>query len=234
MTEMAATTLVGAPAVPWGLPVRLALRYRGPHEFHYVLFKVLLDPVYRATISALHGSVLPLLDIGCGPGLLACYLRRCGFSGAIHGFDYDARKIEIARRATESLPNCQFDTGDARTSLPPHHGHVTILDILQFFTPTEQEALLREAAARVAPGGRLIIRSCLKDEGWRFGVTRAGDWFAKVTAWMKEHPVHYPTEGQLRAVLEGAGLRGAVTPLPGRLPFNNFLLVFERPAADVA
>ena len=49
--------------------------------------------------------------------------------------------------------------GDARRDLPEHCGDVAILDILQFFDDPDKTALLESAAARVAPGGTLIVRS---------------------------------------------------------------------------
>jgi SAM-dependent methyltransferase len=214
-------------SVPSGLPWRLCPRFPLFYHFHYVFFKLLLDPVYRAALIELNSKPLPLLDIGCGPGLLACYLRACGFSQAIHGIDYDAQKIDVARRVMNATDS-SFEVIDVRERLPDHSGHVTILDILQFFTPCEQTALLEAAAARVARGGKLIIRSCLREEGWRFRLSQAGDIFARMTFWLPR-TVFYPSRETVLRPLETAGLRGRIRRLSGPLPFNNFLLVFERP-----
>jgi 2-polyprenyl-3-methyl-5-hydroxy-6-metoxy-1,4-benzoquinol methylase len=211
---------------PRRLPWRLSRRYPFPYHFHYVFFKLLLDPVYRAAASELTSS-LPLLDIGCGPGLLACFLRVGGFSAAIHGIDYDARKVAVASRVMRGMPNTSFAVADVRDQLPAHSGHVTILDILQYFTPPQQKALLEAAAARVTRGGKLIVRSCLRESNWRFRLTRASDSFARITFWMPRS-IAYPARETLFEILESTGLRGNCRRLSGRLPFNNFLFVFQR------
>ena len=88
--------------------------------------------------------------------------------------------------------------------------------------------MLAAAASRVAPGGRLLIRTCLREDGWRFRLTRAGDWIAKTSTWMKDRATHYPSHEELAATLHAAGLTGSVRRLSGRLPFNNYLLSFGR------
>ena len=197
----------------------------------YVPAKLRSDPVYSAVAHELEGSDLPVLDVGCGIGLLAQYLRALGHAAPICGFDYDERKIASASAMTAGLNGMSFHVGDARKDLPAHLGHVVILDILQFFTPDEQEALLMEAARRVSPGGKLIIRSGLSDGSWRYRITVLGDLLARATAWMKAAPVAYPMEAQFQRVLTAAGLSVTLTPLWGSTPFNNYLIVATRPAA---
>lgn len=205
------------------LSVRLWDRY-------YVPAKLRSDPVYSAVAKELADTELPVLDIGCGLGLLGFYLREAGFKPEITGFDYDTRKISSALRMAErgDYAGLVFLTGDARTGLPEHGGNVVILDILQFFTRVEQGALLQAAAARVAAGGRLVIRSGLEDDSVRFRITVAGDWLAKLTLWMKAAPVCYPTRELFESVLGAAGLKVRVGPLWGGTPFNNHLIVAER------
>jgi 2-polyprenyl-3-methyl-5-hydroxy-6-metoxy-1,4-benzoquinol methylase len=196
----------------------------------YVSAKLGSDPVYAAVTQELDGSALPVLDIGCGLGLLAFYLREAGFQPDITGFDYDVRKIKGAQGMSErgSFAGLSFMAGDARGGLPDFGGNVVILDILQFFTLAEQESLLRAAASRVAPGGKLVIRSCLRDDSTRFRVTVAGDWLAKLTFWMKAAPVCYPDRELFESVLGSAGLSVRVEPLWGGTPFNNHLIAAER------
>lgn len=200
------------------------------YNHHYVPAKLRSDPVYAAVVQELAGSALPLLDIGCGIGLLAFYLRESGHTMAITGCDYDAPKIACAQRmaAQGGYAGLTFMAGDARMGLPEFSGHVVILDILQFFTRAEQEALLRAAASRVAAGCKLIIRSGLRDESLRFRITVAGDWLAKLTFWMKAAPVCYPDRDLFESVLGAAGLRVQIAPLWGGTPFNNHLIVAER------
>lgn len=198
---------------------------------HYTRAKLRSDPVYGAVMREIAGSTAPLLDTGCGIGLLSHYIRACGHTAPVTGFDYDERKITAAKRmaALAGHEQLSFTTGDARTTgLPEFSGHVVILDILQFFTESEQDALLTAAAKRIAPGAKLIIRSGLRDDSWRFRITVLGDYLAKICLWMKAGPTCYPEAPQFRRVLEAAGLRVHIEPMWGGTPFNNFLIVGER------
>jgi len=195
----------------------------------YIPSKFRTDPLYRAVFDQYHDSELPLLDIGCGLGLLAFYLRYRGLAFPIHGVDYDIRKIHAARKAADAsgFPDLDFHPCDARRELPDHHGNVTILDILQFFQPDERQMMLRQAADRLAPGAKLVIRSGLRDTTWRFHITVAGDIFAKAARWMKSAPSCYPNADDFIRALSGYG-EVSITPLWGNTPFNNHLIVLTR------
>ncbi|MCW1886268.1 class I SAM-dependent methyltransferase [Luteolibacter flavescens] len=211
------------------LPKKLAAPFPGVWDRCYVGSKVKTDPLYGAVHEELRGSALPLLDLGCGLGLLAFYLRERGLDFPITGVDYDPRKIESAWKASAALDHrdLSFATHDARQGLPEHHGNVTILDILQFFTPEEQATLIGLAASRVAPGGKLVIRSCLRDDSRRFKVTVFCDYIAKATFWMKAAPTHYPSAEEFQRNLSPHG-KVTISPLWGGTPFNNHLIVMEK------
>lgn len=212
---------------------KLARLFGSPWHRNYVKSKLRTDPLYDGVFGELVDEVLPLLDLGCGLGLLAFYLRERGLEFPILGTDYDPRKIEDAvRLAKHHYPGrkLDFQVGDAREGIPDFEGNVTILDILQFFSPEEQDQLLTNAAACVAPGGKLVIRSALRQSSWRFRVTQMGDLIAKATFWMKAAPTHYPSETSIRETLERAGLEGECRPLWGKTPFSNYLLTFRRQA----
>ncbi len=149
----------------------------------YTSGKLRTDPLYGGVHGELQGSGHPLLDIGCGMGILAMYLRERGWKNPVSGFDYDHSKISDGRvmLVNGGYEDISLNQGDARTSLPKHSGDVTILDIMQFFDEVEQRELLRLAAGRVAPGGKLIVRSGLFEKNLRFGITWVGDLFARAT-----------------------------------------------------
>ncbi len=208
----------------------LCSRFPTVGERCYARGKLATDPLYPAVRRALGGrDSLPLLDIGCGMGVLAFYLRITGWEGSIRGLDYDARKIETANRVASGFSGKHhFECADATRGLPEHAGHVTILDILQYFPHAERARLLEEAARRVAPGGLLVLRTGLASPGWRFRVTRFMDHVAKLANWMKSPPLHYPEASEIESTLRGAGLEGSLVPLWGRTPFHNWLGVFSR------
>ena len=210
------------------LAKKLAAPFPGTWDRTYVASKVKTDPLYGAVYEELRTSELPLLDLGCGLGLLAFYLRERGLNFPVRGLDYDSRKIDSAQKVAAALahPGLDFSTHDARSGLPEHSGNVSILDILQFFTPAEQETLLNLAAARVAPGGKLVIRSGLRDDSGRFKITVFCDYLAKASFWMKAAPTHYPAADDFTRILSPHG-KVRISPLWGGTPFNNHLIVLE-------
>ena len=211
------------------LPKRLGSLFSSRFDRHYVAAKMRSDPLYDAVLRELDSSPLPLLDIGCGLGLLAFYLRSHGFEAPLLSIDYDSRKIAEATRvaAQSDFQGLKFRHLDVRDGLPDHSGNVTILDILHFFQPDELQALLRGAAERTAPGGRLIIRTALRDNSWRYRITVAGDTLAKLTLWMKAGPVRYPSREDFEQAFAPIG-KFTITPLWGRTPFNSHLVVLNR------
>src|SRR5256714_8378201 len=72
---------------------RVALQFRSPWLRHYVRGKLRSDRIYSAAYDLLDSSAEPILDVGCGVGLLAFYLRERGCPQFVLGLDVDARKI---------------------------------------------------------------------------------------------------------------------------------------------
>src|SRR5690606_8912123 len=59
------------------------------HDYYYTLAKLRTDPLYPGVLAALRGSRAPLLDLGCGLGLLAHALRGDGQAMPYLGVDID-------------------------------------------------------------------------------------------------------------------------------------------------
>ncbi|WP_411827549.1 class I SAM-dependent methyltransferase [Luteolibacter sp. AS25] len=212
---------------------RISSHCESTYVKYYIRGKVKTDPLYDGVYGELKNSDLPLLDIGCGMGVLAMYLRERGWMNEVRGIDYDASKIRDGRKVLKrgGYADISIVDGDARVDLPECEGNVTILDILQFFSEKEQATLLKLAARRVAANGKLVIRSGLKDRSVRFYTTLAADFFAKLSFWMMSAPVCYPGESLFREVLGKEGFEVEIRPLWGRTPFNNFLIVGKRRGA---
>ncbi len=201
--------------------------FRQQWDYHYTLSKLRSDPLYPGVCAALRGSKQPLLDMGCGLGLLAHALRADGIPLAYRGVDNDADKIAAALRAAErqALVDVSFEAMDLANGLPAHKGSVAILDVLQFLEPDDQQRTLDAAMAMLVPGARLVIRTGLDDGSRRARVTRAVDVFSRVIGWMNAGPRSYPDPDALRRRFDAAGLRSSFTPLYGNTPFNNWLVV---------
>lgn len=228
---------VDAPTVDAATAARIAAAFAPPRwhgsraHYFYARAKLRSDPLYPGVVEALRGTTAPLLDLGCGIGLLAHALRAAGLAMPYRGVDNDARKIAAAQRAGAKvgLADVAFDCVDLAAGVPAHRGSVAILDVLQFVPPEAQDAILDASVAMLVPGAKLVIRTGLDDGSARARTTRRIDALSRLLGWMNTGPKRYPDADALRARFEAAGLAAEFTPLHGNTPFNNWRIVATRP-----
>ena len=198
---------------------RVAALYPTPFLRMYVRWKIASDPAYEAVFDRARGAIV---DLGCGAGVLAAYLRARGYEAPITGIDHDARKIDVARRL--GLRNGTFVTGRAAGSAAPT---TVMLDVLHYLDDGERRALLAEAAQSEV----VIIRDAVRDGSWRYRATYAQETFARAVRWLKAERLNFPTRESIADAFEG--FQAEVVPLWGRTPFNNYLFVFRRASSGM-
>jgi len=200
-------------------------------HYFYARAKLRSDPLYPGVVDALRGTDAPLLDLGCGIGLLAHALRAAGVGLPYRGVDNDARKVAAAKRACANagLADAAFDWMDLAAGLPAHRGSVAVLDVLQFVAPEAQDAILDAATTMLVPGASLVIRTGLDDGSARARTTRRIDALSRALGWMNAGPRRYPDADALRARFAAAGLAAEFTPLHAGTPFNNWRIVATHP-----
>lgn len=208
--------------------LRIARKFSSRWLQGYVAGKVRLDPAYAAVYERVAAAPLPLLDIGCGLGLLAFSLRERGFAAPIAGIDVDERKIEPGRVvAAAHYPCVTLGLGSALT-LPEHAGHVCMLDVLHYFSPREQAEVLQAMAQRVEPGAWCIIRTTPRDGTWRFRATQIEEVFARAISWMARPAIAFPPLDSISVHFPAEQFESEIHPLWGATPFNSWLLAFRR------
>ena len=141
-----------------------------------------------------------VLDVGCGPGFLACELgHEVGGSGRVIGIDESPEMLEAARAriAREGLPGrVEVQRGDAaRLDFPDQAVDVVTVVQVYLYVP-DVEGALAEANRVLRPGGRLAV----VDTDW--------DSCVWLTADRERH----------RRVMEGRLAHFAHPHLPTRLP----------------
>jgi len=195
----------------------------------YVASKLRRDPVYPAAYELLRGSKAPLLDVGCGVGLLSFYLRERGCAQPILGADIDARKIQ---RATNIAVACYRDISFRHQDVqkPPgdFSGDIALFDLLHYLPVVRQKALLAHLANCVAPGGLLLIRDCLRENNARFCATYLAEKFAQLISWNLAASLHFPSRAMMKTIITGQQFDCESRPLWGSTPFNNYLFIFRR------
>ena len=193
----------------------------------YVRAKLRSDPMYRAVAERLRGQSFPLYDLGCGAGVLAFYLRDCGFTFPIVGVDHDAAKIAAATTIGQQFHDLAFKRGDAREPVPGRV-NVAALDVLHYFTDAEQTMILDSIAAAIPPGGMAVVRDAVRDGSFRYRLTAAQETFSRVIRWLKADRLNFPTPDRIIGPFLRRGFTQETIPMWGRTPFNNYLFVFNR------
>ena len=196
--------------------------------YHYVRGKLRHDPC-TAAIRAI-GKLGHVLDLGCGRGHLAIYLIASGVAASVRGFDWDAKKIAMARRAGEGLA-ATFDEGDVRTTDEPAADTVLLVDVLHYLAPKEQDILLDRALALVRPGGRLVVRDASAGFGWRSFVTLVVEWISTLIKFNLGEGVSFRDwRRDVVPRLEARGVACSVAPCWASTPFSNVLVIATKPA----
>lgn len=123
------------------------------YDYYYTQAKLRTDPLYPGVLAELRSTTAPVLDLGCGLGLLAHALRADGQTLGYHGVDVDASKIRRAQHIAQrsALGNTQFAVVDLSVAWPQHSGSVTILDVLQYLQADMQASLLHSVAQMLTP-----------------------------------------------------------------------------------
>lgn len=206
-----------------------AMRFQKSRFLHgYAKGKASWDPSYPAVAGILHHSHRPLLDVGCGVGLLAAYLRESGCTQPILGIEPDAEKVRTARDLVAGCyPDLDFREGDAR-SLPEFSGDVVLLDVLHYMEPADQRFVLESVAARIAPGGCALIRTTFRDSSWRYLATMIEEVFVRASGWIRGGHCHFPTRQEIETAFQSPHLSPSIRPMWGKTPFNSHLIEIRR------
>ncbi len=121
----------------------------------------LFDPLTRRLLETVGlAPGMRVLDLGSGAGNVARLAAELvGPDGAVVGVEKDPEAVELARRHTDA-PNIEFRVADAQTLYGIEGGFDAVTGRLILLHLPDPVGALREAAARVRPGGLVIMHEC--------------------------------------------------------------------------
>src|ERR1700727_2955442 len=153
---------------------RASEQYRsaGAFAYNFARGKLRGDPVFCALLE--RGLLLgrgQILDLGCGQGLLAAWLKAallCYESGSwpqdwppapkprsTRGIELMIRDVQRARIALGS--ECEISQGDIRNVEFGNTDAVVILDVLHYIPQEEQQQVLKRVRAALPARGLLLL-----------------------------------------------------------------------------
>ena len=150
-----------------------------------------------------------VLDVACGPGVVARLVARRAGTGQITGLDVNPAMVKVARSLPSELP-ISWQQGDARhLPFPGQAFHLVLCQQgLQFFP--DRAAGLDQMRRVLMPGGRIALAV--------WGPIERSPGFAALAAALDHHvsaaaaaaarsPFSLPGTSDLRDLIEGAGLQ---------------------------
>ena len=212
----------------------------GRFAYHFARGKLRADPVFRAILElGLLTGRARILDLGCGQGLLAAWLRaaaHCYERGiwpaswppapspqSVRGVELMARAVARARRALG--PDCEVLQADIRSARFGSADAVVILDVLHYLPAPSQREVLQRVRAALPRGGLLLLRVGDADAGLRFHFTEWLDKAVMLTRGQGLVALHCRSVEQWRQLLCDCGFDTRAEPMSHGTPFANVLLI---------
>jgi 2-polyprenyl-3-methyl-5-hydroxy-6-metoxy-1,4-benzoquinol methylase len=176
-----------------------------------------------------HGFIV---DLGCGHGLFANLLAEAAPNRRVLGIDIDARKVEVARTTVQGRESVRFEVGDIVHEAPPKCDGVTIIDVLYLLPPSDQEAVLRKAAAALVENAPLVVKAQERAASPRYALTYAQELVTTALGVTRGHRgrFRFLARAEAVAMFERAGFLVDVIEMPGR-PYTDVVYLARKAPA---
>ena len=120
-----------------------------------------------AAVAAALPAAGRIVEIGCGHGLFSAYAALGARDRHVVGVDIDADKIAIARASTAGVDRLEFAVATSGAVPEGPWDAAVFVDVLYLLPASEQRRLVAEAAAHLAPGGRVVIKEMGTEPAWK-------------------------------------------------------------------
>jgi SAM-dependent methyltransferase len=149
-----------------------------------------------------------VLDVACGPGVVARLAARRAGAGQVTGLDINPGMVEVARSLPSDLAICWQEGSALQMPFPDEAFDLVLCQQgVQFFP--DRAAGVREMRRVLVPGGRVVVAV--------WGPIEQSPGFAALAAALERHvspaaaaaarsPFSLPGTGELRDLVGGAGL----------------------------
>lgn len=195
----------------------------------YVRGKLAWDPIFPLARREIVLRQQPVVDIGCGIGLLGISMRAAGIPLRFRGTDIAPWKVNKAKDAVRyyGFEDIGFDVADALATQIPPGATVCMVDVLHYLDPASQSAMLGRLADAAHAGSLIVIRTGLRGAGLRYMLTLLEEFWTRITGWIRGGAINFPARSDLEGFFAERHLIASITPLWGRTPFASHLVRIE-------
>lgn len=174
-----------------------------------------------------------VMDVGCGGGLFLGLLAGTDRIARGYGFDSNetaigtaSRMADLARRSGYRA-DLRFEARSAAADWPREtFDVVSLIDVMHHVPPAAQEEVIRKAAARIRPGGRMVYKDMCRRPRWRAVANRLHD-LVLAQDW-----IHYASAHDVVRWAESCGLALKSFTTINLFWYGHELLIFERPGGN--
>jgi 2-polyprenyl-3-methyl-5-hydroxy-6-metoxy-1,4-benzoquinol methylase len=181
---------------------------------------------FRAVAAQMPASG-PLLDVGCGHGLLSLLLALGSPDRQVTGIDVDDAKLAAARAAAVAggLAATFGPAEDGKLPAGPWAG-IAIVDVLYLLSAPDQRALLGACAEALEPGGTLVVKEMAPAPRWKATWNTVQETAAvKVLGITAGEEFTFLSPADLAEAMAAGGLTVTDRPLHRGYPHPHHLLV---------
>jgi SAM-dependent methyltransferase len=192
----------------------------------YIKGKLNTDPVFNKALATLKHRRGRIIDLGCGLGLFALWLREHGCLLPVLGCDLGHWKLQAGMQAAHRLEFKEIElVYQDLTEIPLASASVICaFDVLHYLPQIRQNILVKSLAVAARNGTLVLIRTGVRGLGWRSTLTLIEENWTRVTGWIRVGEVNFPDLAPLIAAFEKEGCSVKAEPLWGKTPFSSYWL----------
>lgn len=172
----------------------------------------------------------PILELGCGHGLLSNLLALGSAEREVWGIDIDGAKIETARRTIGNRTNPRFDVRDATTLRDGAYAGIVVADVFYLLPPESQRRLIATCYRLLQPDGLFLWKTQVRRPRAKFALTYGQEWLMTRLGPTQGQGLYFLGTTESRDMLRHAGFTAVTLAPRAWRPYTDLLFIAHKGA----
>lgn len=201
--------------------------FKGPLLEWYMKVKLRMEGNYQLFHKLVPNQGV-IIDAGCGYGFMAYMLAYLSPQRKVIGFDYDEEKIEVAENGFDKPENLQFVMANLQEFPLTDANCIIFSDVLHYLGEQDRNRIFTDYAAKILPGGIIIVRDGDNKLGKKHAITRLSEFFStRVFNFNKtKHKLAFFSSAELIKLGESLGFESNI--IDQTKWTSNLIIVFKK------